>query len=63
MPVTRIDNVTVWTGERSQVDGEIVVSDSIAFGDSGVLALGEAARALAARTVSKPRLVWARRRS
>jgi predicted amidohydrolase YtcJ len=48
VPVTRIENATVWTGERAQVDGHVVVSDAIAFDDGGILALGEAARALPA---------------
>jgi predicted amidohydrolase YtcJ len=46
VPVTRIDNATVWTGEWSPVDGNVIVTDSIAFDDDGVLALGDAARAL-----------------
>ncbi len=45
-PMTRIENAVVWTGVRS--DGGIVESDAIAFTDDGILALGDAARALAA---------------
>ena len=51
MTVTRIDNALVWTGERSQVDGAILVSDSIAFEPNGILALGDAARGLVADVV------------
>jgi predicted amidohydrolase YtcJ len=46
MPITRIENATVWTGERSLVSGEIVIADAIAFDEDGILALGDAARTL-----------------
>jgi predicted amidohydrolase YtcJ len=51
MPVTRIDNAIVWTGERSQVTGEVVMTDAVAFDEVGVLALGDAARLLEADAV------------
>lgn len=47
---TRIENATVWTGQRLP-DGSIHVSDAVAFDGGSVLALGDAARALAADEV------------
>ncbi len=45
MPVTRIENATVWTGERS-ADGNYLEAGSVAFDNEGILALGDAASAL-----------------
>ncbi len=50
MPVTRIENAIVWTGARA-ADGSYVESDSVAFDGEGVLALGDAAKALDAEQV------------
>lgn len=49
MPITRIENVLVWTGVRAE-DG-YVESDAVAFDEGGILALGDAARAFAAEVV------------
>lgn len=49
MPVTLIENAVVWTGVRS--DGSVVESNAVAFDDQGILALGDAARALSADRV------------
>jgi predicted amidohydrolase YtcJ len=51
VPVTRIENALVWTGTRSHDGGRVSVSDAIAFGPGGILALGSAARALPADVV------------
>lgn len=49
-PVTRIENATVWTGER-RPDGSVVTADAVAFAGGAILALGRAARALEAEVV------------
>ena len=49
MPSTRIENAVVWTGAVAG-DG-IVVSDAVAFGPDGILALGDDARAAAVDVV------------
>lgn len=49
MTITLIDNVVVWTGVPT--DGGYVESDAIAFDDTGVLALGDAARSVGATVV------------
>jgi predicted amidohydrolase YtcJ len=51
LPVTRIENATVWTGERSPVDGGVVVHDALAFDADGIIALGDTARGMAADVV------------
>jgi len=51
MPITRIENAIVWTGQRAGDEGDIVVHDAIAFGPDGVLALGRQARDIAADVV------------
>lgn len=50
MSVTRIENAVVWTGARS-ADGGYVESDAVAFDGDGILALGDAARGIAADQV------------
>ena len=45
MPITRIENVIVWTGIRS-ADGGYIEATSVAFDSDGILALGDAANAL-----------------
>lgn len=50
MSVTRIENVTVWTGERLP-DGRVIQSDAVAFADGVVVALGDAARGMNASDV------------
>jgi predicted amidohydrolase YtcJ len=49
--ITRIENVTVWTGLRSGEGDERVVFDALAFSEDGVMALGPAARAIDADSV------------
>lgn len=44
MTVTRIENAVVWTGIRAEAG--CVASDCVAFDERGILALGDAARAL-----------------
>jgi predicted amidohydrolase YtcJ len=51
LPVTRIENATVWTGERSPVDAGVVVHDALAFDADGIIALGDTARGMAADVV------------
>jgi predicted amidohydrolase YtcJ len=51
LPVTRIENATVWTGERSPVHGGVVVHDALAFDGDGIIALGDTARGMAADVV------------
>ena len=48
--VTRIENVTVWTG-TPQADGSILTSDCCALRDGFVLAIGDAAREMEADDV------------
>ena len=49
VPVTRIENAVVWTGQGS--GEQYVETDAIAFDEGGVLALGDAARAIPADVV------------
>lgn len=53
--ITRIENAVVWTGVRSAGAGPIVLSDALAFDEQGVLALGAAARGIAADVVIEAR--------
>ncbi len=50
MPVTRIENAVVWTGVPLS-SGGVVESDAVTFDTGGILALGDAARGLAADEV------------
>jgi predicted amidohydrolase YtcJ len=50
VPITRIENAVVWTGVRAASAG-VVESDAVAFDEAGVVALGAAARGIAADEV------------
>ena len=41
---TRIENATVWTGQRLP-DGGVFTTDAVAFDGDAIVALGDAARA------------------
>ncbi len=47
---TRIENATVWTGQRLP-DGGVFTTDAVAFDGDAIVALGDAARALPATDV------------
>lgn len=51
MPVTRIENATVWTGQRPEAAAGVVTAEAIAFSSEGILAIGEAAMAFDADVV------------
>lgn len=48
--ITRIERATVWTGVVT-ADGSVLQSDAVAFDEGGILALGDAARAIDADVV------------
>lgn len=48
MPITRIENATVWTGDRILASDGVDVVDAVAFAGDQVLAVGSAAWALPA---------------